>query len=221
LFANNKFKAINAFTVPVVRYTAAIVQWPVNTLTELDRKTRKLLCLFWGLHPRSDVDQLYLPRKIGGRGLHSVEDVVCEEKCNLSCHVQKSNDELIIEVNKAHLLCESQSVKEFRSAKVDERLEQCLAKPLHGYYKRICNTNWDRSTTFYWLNKGDLSIESEGFLLAAQEKSLPTRVMPLFMVPTFLLLVDFAGITQRQRSIWFLAVLSLLVLYTNKDMTDY
>ena len=33
---------------------------------------------------------------------------------------------------------------------------------------------WDRTTTFYWLNKGDLSIESEGFLLAAQEQSQTT-----------------------------------------------
>ena len=177
LSANNKFKAINTFAIPVIRYTAAIVQWPVNILKELDRKTRKFLCLFRGLHPRSDVDRLYLPRKMGGRGLRSVEDVVCEEKCSLSCYVQTSDDALIIEVKKARLLCESQSVKEFRSAKLDQRLEQYLAKPLHGYYERTCNTNWDRSTTFYWLNKGDLSIESEGFLLAAQEQSLPTRAM--------------------------------------------
>jgi len=70
------------------------------------------------------------------------------------------------------VLCELQSVKEFRSAKLDKRLEHYLAKPLHGYYEKICNTKWDHSTTFYWLNKGDLSIESEGFLLVAQEQSL-------------------------------------------------
>jgi len=63
------------------------------------------------------------------------------------------------------------------SEKLDEHLKQYLTKPLHGYYKRVCNTNWDHSTTFYWLNKDDLSINLEGFLLAAQEQSLPTRVM--------------------------------------------
>ena len=53
LSANNKLKAINTFAVPVVRYTAAIVQWPEKILKELDRKTRQLLCLVRG---RSDVD---------------------------------------------------------------------------------------------------------------------------------------------------------------------
>jgi len=65
---------------------------------ELDRKTKKLFRLFWDLYPHSDVDQLYLPRKMGGRGLRYIEDVVCEEKCSLSCYVQKSNDKLIVEV---------------------------------------------------------------------------------------------------------------------------
>jgi len=63
LSANNKFKVINTFTVPVVHYTAAIVQWPVNILKELERKTRKLLCLFWCLHlARMSTD--YILRKI-------------------------------------------------------------------------------------------------------------------------------------------------------------
>ena len=91
-----------------------------------------------------------MPCKIGGRGLRSVEDVVCVEKCSLSYYVQKSDDELIIEVNKDCLLCESQSVKEYKSEKLDKCLEQYLTKPLHGYDERVYNTNWDHSFTFYW-----------------------------------------------------------------------
>ena len=53
-----KFRAINTFALYVLRYSAAIVQWPVNTLKTMDRHTRKLLTLFWGLHPKSDVDHL-------------------------------------------------------------------------------------------------------------------------------------------------------------------
>jgi len=52
-------------------------------LRAMDRQTRKLLTISRGFHPRSDVDCLYLPRKKGGRGLKSVEDVVQEEKCSL------------------------------------------------------------------------------------------------------------------------------------------
>ena len=76
LSGRNKLQAINALALPVIRYTAGIVRWPVNTLEELDRQTRKLLTIHRGLHPRSDIDRLYLPRQKGGRGLCSVLDVV-------------------------------------------------------------------------------------------------------------------------------------------------
>ena len=91
LSGNCKFKAINVFALPVIRYTAAIIHWPVNFLKALDRQTRKVLSLFRGLHPRSDVDYLYVPCKLGGRGLHSVEDVMCEEQCSLFQFVQQSD----------------------------------------------------------------------------------------------------------------------------------
>jgi len=58
---------------------AGIVRWSVNDLKCMDKKTRKLLTIHRRLHPRSDVDCLNLPRKRGGRGLKSVEDVVTLE----------------------------------------------------------------------------------------------------------------------------------------------
>ena len=46
-------------------------------------KTRKLIIIYEGLHPKSCVDRLYIPRNDGGKGLVSVWDCVKEEKCNL------------------------------------------------------------------------------------------------------------------------------------------
>jgi len=57
--------------------------WSVDGLRSMDRKTRKLLTLHRGLHPRGDVDCLCDSRKKGGKELKSVEDMVCEEKCSL------------------------------------------------------------------------------------------------------------------------------------------
>ena len=100
--------------------------------------------------------------------------MVCEENCSLFHYVQKSDDQLILEVKRACVLHKSQTIEDFRPAKL---LDECLtptyvAKPLHGYYERICNTVWNSTTTFYWF-----SIESEGLLLAAQEQSLSIRAM--------------------------------------------
>ena len=40
----------------------------------IDRKTRKLFRICGGLHLKSDVDRLYIPRKVGERGLIAIED---------------------------------------------------------------------------------------------------------------------------------------------------
>ena len=45
----------------------------MEEIRKLDRKTRKLLTLERMHHPRADVDQMYLPRNEGGRGLIQLE----------------------------------------------------------------------------------------------------------------------------------------------------
>ena len=61
LNGGNIIKAINSWAVPVVRYTAGIKDWTQAELEDLDRKTRKLMSGHHALHPRSDVNRLYLP----------------------------------------------------------------------------------------------------------------------------------------------------------------
>ena len=68
----NKVTAINIWAVAIVRYGAGIMQWKANELKNLDRKSRKMT-MFGGLHPKSNVDRLYVKRKEGGRGLISAE----------------------------------------------------------------------------------------------------------------------------------------------------
>ena len=53
LNAANVFQAINIWAVPTVRYGAGIIQFAKEELQQLDRKTRKLITLYGGLHPRS------------------------------------------------------------------------------------------------------------------------------------------------------------------------
>ena len=48
-----------------------------------------------GLHPKSDVDRLYIPRKEGGRGLISIEDCVELAIKGLEVHVHESEERLI------------------------------------------------------------------------------------------------------------------------------
>ena len=40
------------------------------------KRTRKQMTMHKALHPRNDVNRLYVPRKVGGRGIASIEDSV-------------------------------------------------------------------------------------------------------------------------------------------------
>ena len=54
---------INAWTVAVFRYEAGIFQWKESELKDVDRKSRKTMTMYIALHPKSDVDTLYIKRK--------------------------------------------------------------------------------------------------------------------------------------------------------------
>ena len=51
----------------LLRYSAAFFSFRNCELQAIDRKTRKLFTIYEGLHPKSDVDRLYMPRKNGER----------------------------------------------------------------------------------------------------------------------------------------------------------
>ena len=54
LNAKHVFQAINTWVVPTVPYSAGIVKWKREEVKEMDRKTRKIITMHGGLHPRSN-----------------------------------------------------------------------------------------------------------------------------------------------------------------------
>ena len=53
----------------VLPYSAGIVDWTVEELVSMDKRTRKNLAMNGCMHTRSNIARLYLPRKAGGRVL--------------------------------------------------------------------------------------------------------------------------------------------------------
>ena len=68
LNSRNLIKGINALAVPLVRYCGLFLKWTREEIKQIDQKTRKLMTMHKALHPRDDVDRLYVSRKEGGRG---------------------------------------------------------------------------------------------------------------------------------------------------------
>ena len=60
LNGKNKIEAINTWAVALLRYGTGIINWKVDELKKMDRKTKKTLTIYGALHPKSDIDRLYL-----------------------------------------------------------------------------------------------------------------------------------------------------------------
>ena len=63
LKSRNFIKGINTWAVPLVRYLGPFLKWTRDELRQMDQRTRKLMTMHKVLHPRDDVDRLYVPRK--------------------------------------------------------------------------------------------------------------------------------------------------------------
>ena len=61
----------------------------------IDWKTRKLFTIYWGLHPKSDVDRLHIPREDGGIGLIAIEYCVELAVRGLEVYVHGSEERLL------------------------------------------------------------------------------------------------------------------------------
>ena len=64
-------------------------------MTQLDRRTRKLMTMRNALHPKSNVDHLFIPRKEGGGGLQGVKETVNLTNLGLENYVKESRERLL------------------------------------------------------------------------------------------------------------------------------
>ena len=94
LNGGNLVRGVNPWAVSLLRYSAAFASWRKSELEVIDGKTRKLFTIYRALHPKSDVDRLYIPRK-GGRGLISTEDCVELAIRGLKVYVYEREERLI------------------------------------------------------------------------------------------------------------------------------
>ena len=127
-------RGVNTWAVSLLKYSAAFVTWEKSELQAIDRKTRKLFTIYGALHPKSDVDRLYIPRKEGGRGLISIEDCVELAIRGLEVYVHES-EERLIQAARGDKVDGLEAASVLKRSKKDKRLEDCEEKVLHGQKK--------------------------------------------------------------------------------------
>ena len=97
LNGGNLVRGFNTWAVSLLRYSAAFVIWRKSESQAIDRKNRKLFTIYGALHPKSDVDRLYIYIYIkeGGRGSISTEDCVELAIRGLEVYFHGSDERLI------------------------------------------------------------------------------------------------------------------------------
>ena len=76
LSSRNLIKGINIWAVSIVQYSELFLKRTRDELKQMDKRTRKLMTMHKALHPRDNIDRLYVLRKDGRRRLASIEDSV-------------------------------------------------------------------------------------------------------------------------------------------------
>ena len=158
-----------------VRYSAGIIEWTKQEVRDMDQKTRKIVTMYGGLHPRSNVVRLYLPRSErglggGGGGVVRIEDCVSDERENLALYALGRDEKLIIAA-KAELKLKKFINVQNRQERRKQRLIEWKEKTLHGQFLRETEIT-DDGNRWEWLKRGEFKRETESLLCAAQEQAL-------------------------------------------------
>ena len=98
LSSRNLIKGINTWAISLVRYSGPFLKWTRDELKQIDQITRKLMTMHKVLHPRDDVDRLYVSRKEGRKGLASIEDSIDASIHRLEDSIEKHEGGLITAV---------------------------------------------------------------------------------------------------------------------------
>ena len=67
---------MNTWAAPLVGYSGPFLKCTREERKQMDQRSRKLVTLHKALHPRDDVDRLYVSRKEGTRSFASIKDSV-------------------------------------------------------------------------------------------------------------------------------------------------
>ena len=118
------------------------------------------------LHPRDDVDRLYVSRKEGGRGLASIEDTVVASIQRVGDYIEKHERGIITTIR----VDTDNTINE----RMTTRKQKWEGKQLYGRFKRLIN-NISHQKIWTWLRKGNLTRETESLLITPKDNAIRTN----------------------------------------------
>uniref|UniRef100_H3AA24 Reverse transcriptase domain-containing protein n=1 Tax=Latimeria chalumnae TaxID=7897 RepID=H3AA24_LATCH len=153
------------------KWLKLIMKTQLNTKTK--RKVRATLKENHMHHPHASMAQLYLPRRVGGRGLLNLTDLCRGQEAGLRDYFLKKD----LPIHQAATpLFLSEEDHGFEKTTLQSRLDEWSMKSLHGqFHATLQKDNIDVEASMTWLQKGTLFPETEGFILAIQDHVVATN----------------------------------------------
>ena len=173
----NKILAANTWAVSLLRYSGGIIKWTKEELKRMDTKTRKLMTIHEALHPKSDVDRIYVPRGNGGRGLISCEGCIRAEENSLGWYINHSPEQLL-QLTKDWKVIETESCiepHEFKKVAMDELRNAWREKKMYGQFVREITDDIDVTKSWNWLRQSDLKPGTVSLIFSPHEQALRTN----------------------------------------------
>ena len=119
------------------------------------------------LHPREDVDRLYVARKEGGSRRASIEDSFDTSTQRLEVYIEKHERGLITAIR-------NNTDNTIDNTMTTTKKQKWEEKQLHGRFKRLINSI-SHDKTCIWLRKGNFKRETKSLRMAAQNSAIRTN----------------------------------------------
>jgi hypothetical protein len=184
LTAGNKIKAINTFAVPLLTYSFGVVKWTKTDLEALERAVRVAFTKHRMHHPRSSIERITLPRKEGGRGVTDIQALCVSQVQQLRRYFVESQNRhetyrAVCEADHGfsalHLAQEDYQLN-CNIQTVEDKVATWKQKELHGTHPHQLDLEHvDKVASNAWLVRGDLFSETEGFMVAIQDRVIATK----------------------------------------------
>jgi hypothetical protein len=125
LNAKNKITAIGALAIPVLRYSFGIINWRLQEILKIDRKTKKILTTYKMHYLKADTNRLYVKRKEGGRGLAQIEAAYKKVIINIAEYLHKKyKEDQVVNIIRSHDNHQPNMNSRVRAVKLIDELSQ-------------------------------------------------------------------------------------------------
>ena len=114
--------------------TVQVVDWTMEEMASMDRRSRKILAMSDCAHTRSNVERLYLPRKEGGRGLIGIKECVRKERKTLYGYLRESTEWMLLSALKEEVVVKKENLQDYERRIKEEKVKNWKEKASHSEF---------------------------------------------------------------------------------------